>query len=143
MWLCMPYWTLMKSYLGLPANVGRSRMPVFNNLKDKFWNWINAWREKCLSNAGNEVLIKSIVQPIPTFVTSYFKLPLELCKDLTGMMNSFWCGQKADERRILWVGWSKICYHIVKSKVECDFRICYHIRSKATAFLTHYKKDCY
>ena len=84
-------------------------------------------------------MIKSIVQPIPTFVTSCFKLPLELCKDLTGMMNSFWCGQKANERRIHWVGWSKICYYI-RSKVECDFRICYHIRSKASAFLTLQKR---
>lgn len=37
---------------------------------------------KSLSNAGNEVLIKSIVQQIPTFVTICFKLPFELCKDL-------------------------------------------------------------
>ncbi|KAL0451591.1 UNVERIFIED_CONTAM: putative mitochondrial protein, partial [Sesamum latifolium] len=53
-------------YLGLPAVAGRSRRALFHNIRDRFWGRINGWNSKLLSQAGKGVLIKSLLQSLPT-----------------------------------------------------------------------------
>lgn len=52
--------TMNKRYLGLPVHVGISRTSMFAYLKDKVWKRIQGWKEKFLSWAGKEILIKAI-----------------------------------------------------------------------------------
>ena len=49
-----------EKYLGLPSLVGRSKRNTFNDLKDKLGNKLSGWKEKLLSSAGKEILIKSV-----------------------------------------------------------------------------------
>ena len=67
------------------------------------------WKEKLLSKAGKEVLIKGVAQAVPTYTMSCFKLPDSLCHDLMGMIRNFWWGQKKEERKIAWLSWEKMC----------------------------------
>lgn len=55
------------------------------------------WKEKLLSKAGKEILIKMVAQAIPTYSMSYFKIPNSLCDELTSLIRNFWWGQKKDE----------------------------------------------
>jgi len=48
-------------YLGLPSMIGRSKKANFGFIKDIIWKKINSWSSKCLSKAGREVLIKSVL----------------------------------------------------------------------------------
>ena len=48
-------------YLHLPSMTGRGRTSVFSYLKDRVWQKINSWSSKCLSKAGHEVMIKSVL----------------------------------------------------------------------------------
>jgi hypothetical protein len=57
---------------------------------------------------GKEVLIKSVVQEIPTFSMSCFKLPRGLCSHINGLIRKFWWGSKNGERKIAWVSWEEI-----------------------------------
>lgn len=66
-------------YLGLPTLVGRSKKIVFTCVKDRVMKKLKSWKEKLLSKAGKEVLIKSVIQPIPTYIMSCFELPSSLC----------------------------------------------------------------
>lgn len=52
-------------YLGLPTFVGRSKKVVFQNVMDRVWKKVKGWKERCLSRAGREVLLKSVAQAIP------------------------------------------------------------------------------
>uniref|UniRef100_A0ACD5X3E3 Uncharacterized protein n=1 Tax=Avena sativa TaxID=4498 RepID=A0ACD5X3E3_AVESA len=61
-------------YLGLPVYVGQSKMKTFAYLKDRIWQRIQGWKEKLLSRAGKEILIKACAQAIPTFAMSVFDL---------------------------------------------------------------------
>ena len=61
------------------------------------------WKEKLLSKAGKEVLIKAATQAIPTHTMSCFKIPDSLCDDLTRMIRNFWWGQKQDEKKMAWL----------------------------------------
>ena len=66
------------------------------------------WKEKRLSQAGKEVMIKAVVQSIPTYSMSVFKLPVCLCKDIEVMIRKFWWGQ-GGTKKIQWVKWSAFC----------------------------------
>ena len=46
-------------------------------------------KEKSLSQAGREALLIAIVQAIPTFAMSCFKLPVGLCNDIEAMIRKF------------------------------------------------------
>ena len=45
---------------------------------------------KLLSQVSREVLIKTVIQAIPTYVMGCFKLPLGLCNEIEAMVKKFW-----------------------------------------------------
>ena len=69
---------------------------------------MHGWKEKLLSQAGREVMIKAVVQSIPVYSMSVFKLPVGLCKDIEAVIRKFWWGS-GDARKIHWVKWSFLC----------------------------------
>ena len=78
-----------EKYLGLPSLVGRNKRNSFNDIKEKLGKKLAGWKEKMLSKAGREVLIKAVAQAIPTYTMSCFKIPDSLCDDLTSMIRNF------------------------------------------------------
>lgn len=81
-----------EDYLGLPAMVGRNKKASFEKLKQRVWKRLYDWEGKLLSQAGKEVLIKSIIQVIPTYTMSCFKLPITLCHEIESLVWKFWWG---------------------------------------------------
>ena len=75
-----------EKYLGLPSLVGKNKRTTFNAIKEKLGKVLAGWKEKLLSKAGKEVLIKAVAQAIPTYTMSCFKFPDLLCDELMGMI---------------------------------------------------------
>ncbi len=98
-----------EKYLGLPSFVGRSKYQTFAQLKEKVWKKVNGWKEKLLSQAGKEILIKVVAQSMPTYTMNCFLLPKRVCKELQSIVRQFWWGQKGEERRINWLAWKRMC----------------------------------
>jgi hypothetical protein len=98
------------NYLGLPSMIGRKKKDVFAFIKDRIWKRINSWRGKTLSRAGKEVMIKSVLQAIPTYIMSVYLLPDTMIKDIERMMNSFWWGGGNDNKGIRWLTWDRMTY---------------------------------
>ena len=69
-------------------------------LKEKLARKLAGWKEKLLSRAGKEILIKVVAQAVPTYTMSCFKLLDSICEELTSMVRNFWWGQKVDERKM-------------------------------------------
>jgi len=79
-------------YLGLPFFVGRGKKASLIYIKERVWSKIKGWKEKLLSQAGREVLLKAAVQAIPAYSMSCFKLPTTLCNEIKVMIRKFWWG---------------------------------------------------
>ena len=79
-----------EKYLGLPSFVGRQKKAGFKHIKEKIWARMQGWKEKLLSQAGKEIMIKAVVQSIPTYSISVFRLPIGLLKDIEAMIRKFW-----------------------------------------------------
>ena len=79
-----------EKYLGLSSFVGREKKACFIQIKERIWAKMQGWKEKLLSQAGKEVMMKAMVQSIPTYSMSVFKLPVSLCKDIEAMIQKFW-----------------------------------------------------
>ncbi|MCH84971.1 RNA-directed DNA polymerase (Reverse transcriptase), partial [Trifolium medium] len=96
------------TYLGLPSMVGRSKKATFAYIKDRIWRKINYWRSRPLSKVGKEVMIKSVLQAIPTYVMSIYLLPDSLINEIERMINAFWWGGGNDNKGIRWLAWDKL-----------------------------------
>jgi hypothetical protein len=96
------------NYLGLPSMIGRKKKEVFAYIKDRIWKRINSWRGRALSKAGKEVMIKSVLQAIPSYIMSIYLLPEGTIKDIERMMNSFWWGGGTNNNGIKWLAWDRM-----------------------------------
>ncbi|XP_042972999.1 uncharacterized protein LOC122304801 [Carya illinoinensis] len=94
-----------EKYLGLPVMVGRSRYNSFRCIKDRVWQRVNNWKNKLLSPAGKEVLLKAVIQAIPNYYMNVFRLPKKLCTEIAVVMARFWWGYKANDKRIQCKSW--------------------------------------
>jgi hypothetical protein len=88
----------MEKYLGLPPMIGRSKRAAFEDIKTRVWERVQGWKEKLLSQAGREVLVKAVLQSIPTYTMSCFKIPTSLCSEIHQMMSNFWWGQRGTRK---------------------------------------------
>jgi hypothetical protein len=93
-------------YLGFPTHVGRSPTATFNFLLDRIWKCINGLTDRPLSRAGNEALLKSIIQAIPAFVMSCFQLPLTTCDRMKSIIANRWWGVEDGKKKIHWRSWA-------------------------------------
>ncbi|TQD69318.1 hypothetical protein C1H46_045149 [Malus baccata] len=63
-------------YFGLQADFGASKKKVFEEVRNRVDERVNGWAEQFLSQAGKEVLIKSVATTLPNYAMSCFKLPV-------------------------------------------------------------------
>ncbi|KAL9689163.1 hypothetical protein QQ045_033596 [Rhodiola kirilowii] len=77
-------------YLGLPLSFGNRKTWLFREIDKKVLRKIHDWKHKLLSGAGREVLIKSILQAIPIYAMSCFKIHVPLCARIAGAILRFW-----------------------------------------------------
>ncbi|CAJ2638124.1 unnamed protein product [Trifolium pratense] len=95
-------------YLGLPVVFGRSKKIIFSFVIDRVWKKLKGWKEKCLSRAGKEILIKAVAQAIPNYIMGCYKLPNSCCQEIETMLAKFWWGSKDGERKIHWMSWERL-----------------------------------
>lgn len=66
------------------------------------------WKTKFFSSAGREILIKAVVQAVPTYTMSVFRLPTTLIHDLQSLVSNFWWGGAGSTRKIHWAKWEQL-----------------------------------
>jgi hypothetical protein len=92
----------------LPALIGRSKISSLSGIKGRIWDKMQGWKEKFLLHAGKEILLKVVVQAIPTYTMSVFRIPKTLCDDINSMMARFWWEYKENDKKVAWMSWEKM-----------------------------------
>jgi hypothetical protein len=96
------------TYLGLPAWISKNKGQAFKENVERVRKKLTNWKVKFLSKVGKEILLKAVVQAIPTYSMSVFQLPASLCMDLNRMMQNFWWGHMENSSKIHWCSWEKL-----------------------------------
>uniref|UniRef100_A0A803NUC3 Reverse transcriptase domain-containing protein n=1 Tax=Cannabis sativa TaxID=3483 RepID=A0A803NUC3_CANSA len=98
------------TYLGLPNIIGLKKSAILGFLKEKVQKRIQSWDGKLLSKAGKEILLKTIVQALPTYAMSVFLLPIETSKEMERAMCKYWWSSSSKkDKNIHWMSWDRIC----------------------------------
>ncbi|KAL9685260.1 hypothetical protein QQ045_022708 [Rhodiola kirilowii] len=95
-------------YLGLPIVFSHNKIEVFKFIVDSTWRKVLSWKELQLSAAGKEVLLKSVLQALPTYAMMCYKLPDSVCKRLAGIIRKFWWTNGGENRGIHWANQQKL-----------------------------------
>lgn len=85
-------------------------------VKERFFWWlrervrkkIEGFGNKFLPKAGKEVLIKSVIQAIPTYVMGCCKLPDYLLHEIESLIARFLWGM-GKIKKIHWMSWESLC----------------------------------
>jgi len=88
--------------------IGRSKKGTFSFIKDWVWRKINSWNGRALSRAGKEVMLKSVIQAIPSYITSLYLIASSIIDEIERMMNSFWWGRGGNRKGISWMVWDRL-----------------------------------
>jgi hypothetical protein len=54
---------------------------------------------------GNEIMLKTVIQAIPTYVMSCFLLPVATCEEMRKIIADFWWRFKDGKRKLHWRSW--------------------------------------
>ncbi|KAL5564839.1 hypothetical protein UlMin_028003 [Ulmus minor] len=96
-------------YLGLSTFSMKNKRIQFGYIRDRVIRKLQGWKERTFSQGGKEVLLKSVVQSIPTYTMSCFILPDSLVKDIKAACACFWWGSSADHKKVHWKKWIDLC----------------------------------
>ncbi|XP_072054195.1 uncharacterized protein [Arachis hypogaea] len=106
--LGMASWDTPGKYLGLPANWRRSQNRALAWIEEKVINNLKGWKENLLGQAGNETLIKIVVQAIPSYAMNVIRFSKGFCRRLSSRVARFWWVSSGKERGIYWKSWKSI-----------------------------------
>lgn len=95
-------------YLGLLTFSIKSKRLQFGYLRDCVAKKLDSWKNKCFSEGGREVLIKTIIQATPTYAMSCFRIPNTINGEIERMTANFWWGDKAEKPKIHWKAWQNL-----------------------------------
>ncbi|KAM1162180.1 hypothetical protein ACFX1Q_001992 [Malus domestica] len=90
-------------YLGFPAVLGCSKRQGLVFVKDKIMGKLQGWKRCSLSQTGDEVLIKVVVQAITAYSMHLFKFLVGIYHELDALISAFWWGTATGECNIHWV----------------------------------------
>lgn len=103
--LNMAIWENPGKYLGLQGEWDRSRNNALSWLKERILMKLEEWKENMLNQAGKEVLIKAIIQAIPSYAMSIVHFPKKFCKGIYSTIARFWWNSHGKQRGIHWKKW--------------------------------------
>lgn len=66
---------------------------------------LEGWKESLLSKGGKEILLKSVVQAIPQYAMSIFRIPTSICRSIEQKVARFWWQKDSTKAGIHWKSW--------------------------------------
>ncbi|KAF7805398.1 reverse transcriptase [Senna tora] len=90
----------LENYLGLPMIMCRSKIEALTFVKERVSKKVVSWKHNFLSFSGREILIKAVINGIPSYSMVVLKYPKKSCMELDSLISNFWWGLKEDGSKI-------------------------------------------
>lgn len=100
--------TFEDKYLGFPTPEGGMKRDKFQPINEKLSKRLGGWNENHMAMGSKEILIKSVVQALPTFLMSIFILPVGFHEDYMKTIRNFWWGKDLEHRKVHWTAWDNL-----------------------------------
>lgn len=95
-------------YLGLPEQFGRKKIKLFQHIVKKVREKTKGWRNKFISQGGNEVLLKAIALAMPVYTMNCYKLPKNTCEEIERIIAQYWWSSTQYGSSMHWVAWDRM-----------------------------------
>ena len=96
-------------YLGLPLGNNMNRASAWKPVLEKMQSRLASWKARTLSRAGRLTLIKSVLNCLPIYYMSMFKMPSSVAQKIVKIQRRFfWGGVDRDNKCTPMVNWSSI-----------------------------------
>ncbi|KAM1044089.1 hypothetical protein ACFX2J_035078 [Malus domestica] len=99
-YLEMPIVQCHEKYLGLRTEVDKGQKQLFGAIKE-VGKKVCGWKEKLISRASKEILIKAVLQAIPIYTMSCFWISKGTCKEIHAFLANYWWFKAKNEKGIL------------------------------------------
>lgn len=96
-------------YLGMNFMLRGRRIVDFQLLVDRLNSKLQGWKAKLLSQASRTTLISFVLQSVPFYVFSCFRVPETICNKMDSFSRSFWWGHELEVRKVHLLNWDEIC----------------------------------
>ncbi|CAL5353932.1 unnamed protein product [Camellia sinensis] len=95
-------------YLGLPFGANPRRLKSWQPIVDKVRSKLALWKRKLLSFAGRLTLIKFVLDSLPGYYISIFKMPKGVVREIERIKAAFLWGSLGVKRKIRLVNWKDV-----------------------------------
>lgn len=89
-----------EKYLSLPVLIGKSKSKAFEFLLVKTWSRISNWKSKFLFVVEKEILLKVVLQAIPSHIMEIFLILKTIIDKLNSLFKNFWWDFNDDSSKI-------------------------------------------
>jgi hypothetical protein len=118
--LGIPRISLPSNYLGIPLSGAAASNISWDNLLLSISNRLSNWTFRPLNIASRLVLLKSVLQALPTYLFTALAAPKKVIKSIRSLQRNFlWSGHQPNKKWAL-VNWDKLC--LPKSQGELGLR---------------------
>ncbi|XP_072054977.1 uncharacterized protein [Arachis hypogaea] len=100
--------TLLVKYLRVPLGVTPRLVKTWKPIIDKVEEKLNLWKVKVLSKAGKLVLIKSVLNSLPVYYLSLYKMPQAVAKKLISLQRRFLWSKEDGRNGMALVRWEVV-----------------------------------
>ena len=98
------------SYLGIPIRLGKPNRADWSRVITKIERRLALWKGKLLSLGGRLVLLNSVLDALPTYILSIYRMPAWVRKEIDRLRRRFlWTGGDSSCQGKAQVAWRVIC----------------------------------
>ena len=99
---------LPMTYLGIPLGANMRKRASWQCIIDKIHKRLQTWKCSCLSRAGRVVLIKSVLNSLPIYYLSLFRMPKKVAEEIVSLQRKFLWGGNKEGRPMSLVRWDLV-----------------------------------
>lgn len=108
-YLCCETGSIPFVFLGIPIGLNQRQQDVWLPIVRKMKRRLSTWKRRFLSKGGRITLINSVLNYIPIYYLSFFKIQKLVLKTLIKIQREFLWGGRLDRKGIAWVKWKRVC----------------------------------